>query len=1039
MTVLAPATSSATSKYDDLVGQITTSTMINNVTNSKGKVCGSTTDDYAQKWLESFRRQQYNIHEYHPEAVKSLESAMSSPDGAYAVTYEQVDTGGGAKSPYLAKVYWTEIDKASFETVFTEISDGGPKKAMVIRAKPGLSKKIHSATIGSPSMVAGGDACIPEFLTGYTAQTDVDAIWFKAQGGSHKLLFSTFDVIYPAGYSGMSVPSVDLAHDWQPTSSHYDDLMDKITTNTLVNYINNYHGKTCGSPTSDYASSWLSAAQSGDMYHEAGYYSDYVQSFNKAMASGAYAIGYSQKNNHDNTSNPYFIVVFWAENKADFSARFMGEYPNREIRIWQNPGATSVLRRATIGSPTLIFDKGNCNIELMFKDSFESPAFTESKNFKLFKSTFDVKYPAGYRGAKVPGNSTKLDYLALGDSFSSGEGDTEKNPSTDQKYYRQFTDVNENKSRNTPKEKCHVSTRSYPYKLAQQMGLSQSGTKQWDTVACSGAVIYDMNGDNSSGYEGQDSPLGRLNGYSDKEALKGMALNEIIPGRVKQIEFVKKYQPKVITLTAGGNDVDFGGKLAACVGFFSPGDCTWAKTEWRSKLKNELKDQFDKLRLLYDELKVASKGRARIYVLGYPQFVNGAPDAQCSNTFNLNPREREMITNSITYYNNVIRQAARAAGVKYIDIENAFGNHWLCGDKDSHVTAITHIFGANGNERQESFHPNAKGHADIARKFREELGGVSPMDYEICPGGATSCPDSSATKDKIPAPPYFDVANEQEDIKFTYYQLTNGAATKVEEKWIEIKTSRRPYKPHKKVYVKIYSDPRDLGEIETDENGEIDGRVALPEDLPAGYHTLVVSGESPSGEKTELYQTILIKGANPEDIDENSILDKNQPCGAFLPVANEDKDFDGIDDACDPEITDPILYSARNGNSQLGEDEDRIYLFRNTRASKLTGITNDYIDKSKNQNNTDALVGYTLSEETRGLAFEKLVIMKEDDKENDIPKGMPIVVTKDINEKCYALKPEDYLSPSLKPGSNDYTPRGLIKLNTLPKGVSCEE
>ena len=145
----------------------------------------------------------------------------------------------------------------------------------------------------------------------------------------------------------------------------------------------------------------------------------------------------------------------------------------------------------------------------------------------------------------------------------------------------------------------------------------------------------------------------------------------------------------------------------------------------------------------------------------------------------------------------------------------------------------------------------------------------------------------------------------------------------------------------------------------------------------------------------------------------------------------------GIDDACDPEITDPILYSARNGNSQLGEDEDKIYLFRNTRASELTGITNDYIDKSKNQNNTDALVGYTINEDTRGLSFEKLVIMKEDD--GDITKDTPIILAKDINEKCYALKPEDYISPSLKPGSNGYTPRGLIKLTNLPKGVSCEE
>ena len=79
----------------------------------------------------------------------------------------------------------------------------------------------------------------------------------------------------------------------------------------------------------------------------------------------------------------------------------------------------------------------------------------------------------------------------------------------------------------------------------------------------------------------------------------------------------------------------------------------------------------------------------------------------------------------------------------------------------------------------------------------------------------------------------------------------------------------------------------------------------------------------------------------------------------------------------------------------------------------------------------------TIAYETRGLAFNKLVVMKEDD--GDIEKGTPIVLAKDINEKCYALRPEDYLSPALKPGSNGYKPRGLIKLNRLPKGVGCEE
>ena len=73
------------------------------------------------------------------------------------------------------------------------------------------------------------------------------------------------------------------------------------------------------------------------------------------------------------------------------------------------------------------------------------------------------------------------------------------------------------------------------------------------------------------------------------------------------------------------------------------------------------------------------------------------------------------------------------------------------------------------------------------------------------------------------------------------------------------------------------------------------------------------------------------------------------------------------------------------------------------------------------------------------LVFEKLPIMKENAKENGVSKDISIVLAKDVNEKCYALKPEDHLSPALKPGSKEYKLRGLIKLNTLPKEIGREE
>lgn len=1043
--VAVPATAGAASEYDDIINKVSTKTLIHHIDNYSGKTCGSPDDDYAKKWLFAFKQKRYYQGDPrdHQAAVESLERAMSSPKGAYAVIYEQNNKHNDTSNPYFIKVFWTEDGKDDYTYRFYK---NHQISGIYLTRKESSQSKLYVATVASPKLILGGgngSNCAPEYLWGYKqSQAFVSDLNISAESNK-KLFTSTFPVDYPSGYAGPKFPDNRSAIGWWPDSSQYDDFTEKITTKDLVSYVNR-NKKFCA--PADHSNSWFTALRRANVSMAKGhfYHKDYMTSLERAMATGAYAVAYSAE-----PSGPRYIIVYWSENRKDFHVKFYGDTPYRTATITHKWGSNAKLYGMFAGNVKPFWDQGGCEVEFL-QGNYSNNAvpiaqFNESympwyggNNMKIFTSTFDVEYPDGYKGKPIPGDRRNIKYLALGDSFSSGEGDTDKNPATDRKYYRQWTDVNEDKAKGAPKEKCHVSTRSYPYKLANWMGLGSGPSAAWASVACSGATVYDMNWDDSGGYEGQDSPLGRLHGYDNKGVLQKMALNEMIPGRVKQIEFVKKYQPKVITLTAGGNDAGFGAKLTLCANHESWGNsCMWAKPEYRSWLKADLKYQYYSLKSLYEDLKKATNDQAKIYVLGYPQFINGDPTAQCKNTFTLDAREREMITNSVTYYNRVIKQAAKAAGVKYIDVENAFGNHWLCGDRDSHVTAITNIFGANGNERQESFHPNAKGHSDIARKFATELGGVSPLRYAICENGRNSCPDSAATINTIEDTEYFKKGQTQDDLRVINYKLSNGTATKVQEKHIEIKTSRRPYKPWKKVYVKIYSEPRDLGEIEADKNGEINGSVALPEDLPAGYHTLVVSGEAPDGKKQELYQTILVKGPNPDDIDENGTPDKLQPCGAFAQAANKDEDLDGIDDACDPEITDPILYTACNGKSSLGEDEDRIYLFRNTRAANLTGVTNDYVDKSKNQNNADALVGHTLSEETRGLAFNKLVIMKEAD--GDIKKGTPIILAKDINEKCYALKPEDYLSPALKPGSKDYKLRGLTKLNTLPKGVSCEK
>ena len=1021
--ILLPTKVSAISKYDDLIDKITTSTMINHVTNPKGKVCGSPDDDYARKWQYAFRRQQYNNREDHPAAVKSLEKAISSPDGAYAIAYEQVNYDNGTKSPYLASVYWTEHNKSSFETVFTEISDNGPRKTMVIQAKSGSSKKLHYAIIGSPSIVQGGDACIPEFLWGYKSSDDTNYVGFRDRANTHKLLFSTFDVKYPDGYNGKLVPDRDPAQGWKPTSSHYDDLMEKITTDKLINYIDNYYGKTCGSPANDYSNSWLKATERQGAFYRRDYYSNYMRSLKKAMATGAYAIGYQQKNRHNNTSDPYFITVYWAENKSDFKIRFLGEYPKRELYIWRNRGVTSKLYSAAVGSPALIQADGNCEASFLWgnntNEGTANQAFEEyGYNMKLFKSTFDVEYPDGYRGMKVPGNPAKLDYLALGDSYSSGEGDTERNNATGQKYYRQLTDVNEDKKQGIPGEKCHISTHSYPYKLAQYMELKQTGTRQWDTVACAGATIYDLNGSNSGGYDGQND---RLRDYADKNTLQKMALNEMTPGRVKQIEFVKKYQPKVITLTAGGNDVDFGKKIKDCVNPFASSEtCDWANSEMGT-LGSQIRGQFDRLVSLYKELRSASPG-VKIYAIGYPQFITDKEPANCGlNAGNANVMERRMIVRATQYMNEVIEAAARKAGVKYVDISQALSGGKMCEKHQIYMTGIV------GLGEQESYHPNKFGHTMIFVEIAKQLNHESLLTYSKYP----SAGDESVN---APSSIYFDkgVPSSVNTTMLASTRPSKGSSQR-------IALTKGLLQPGSSARVEIRSKPVDLGSYTVSSDGSMRETITIPDNIPAGYHTLFVYGKSVSGEDIKITQTLLVTGKDKEDLDDDGVKDTNQPCGAFLKASGKDEDLDGIDDACDPEITDPILYTARNGKSEFNEDEGKIYVFRNTRAAKLTGVNNDYIDKSSNKDNTEALIANSLTEDTKNLFFSKLVITKEDDKDNNISKGMPIVLAKDINEKCYALKPEDYLSPALSPYDKNYKSRKLIKLNKLPKGVGCEE
>jgi hypothetical protein len=66
---------------------------------------------------------------------------------------------------------------------------------------------------------------------------------------------------------------------------------------------------------------------------------------------------------------------------------------------------------------------------------------------------------------------TSFGYLGLGDSFASGEGAYDYKANTD-----------------SGKNKCHLSQRSYPYLIAEELKINEM-----ESVSCSGAKVYDIN------------------------------------------------------------------------------------------------------------------------------------------------------------------------------------------------------------------------------------------------------------------------------------------------------------------------------------------------------------------------------------------------------------------------------------------------------------------------------------------------------------------------------------------------------------------
>ena len=475
-----------------------------------------------------------------------------------------------------------------------------------------------------------------------------------------------------------------------------------------------------------------------------------------------------------------------------------------------------------------------------------------------------------------------LQYLALGDSFTSGEGEL------DDKYYLPRT--------NDKFERCHLSSRSYPFLISSMYNFNPNLSK---SVACSGATAGDING-NKNTYQGQGDRLGVGNdkmGLDSSEMLlaTNQAEQDFIPGRIKQIRFVEKYKPELITIGIGGNDAGLMDKLATCA---SPGTCKWASDDVkRAQTAIEISNLFDKLVKTYQDIHSKSTN-SKIYVIGYPKIIN--PEGKCGITINaiFTDEEKQFINESVSYLNQIIYSATRRAGVGYIDVEDSFKNQALCGDiKPLAMNSIE--FGDDSKQAwvvgigNETFHPNHIGHKLIANTLKTKI------NTKYCQNSEKICPDETI---KIPSPLAYWAIDDSRS--YTKQQKANFLTESGGQNKLIAKLEPYSLEPNSEVKIEIQSEPTPLGVFKADEFGGIDIELQLPDNLDYGYHTVYLDSKSYSGEEIEFYQTIKHVAVQLDgEVDEEVVMvsafsDSNQPPVQSVSYENKtwatDKNVDSL-------------------------------------------------------------------------------------------------------------------------------------------------
>ncbi len=508
-------------------------------------------------------------------------------------------------------------------------------------------------------------------------------------------------------------------------------------------------------------------------------------------------------------------------------------------------------------------------------------------------------------------------YLAMGDSFSSGEGDLQGGT-----WYEPGTDEQGNKDTFEGRNLCHLSRRSYPYLIAKELGYLSGDASEpttpldndlFHSVACSGAVIHNIVGTtNEDNFDHENSSNQYRNDFLG-------SLVRWQPGRIKQLDALDSFvfggysvsepKPEVITLGIGGNDGGFGDIVKSCT---LPGTCKYAVEQsidlsnlaiGLMKIKPKLVDTYKKIKQTSPE--------SRIYVHGYPIFVSdrvgdlsdSLDGGTCRANVRLDFQERRLVVEGIKYMNEIVRAAASEAGVFYVDIEDILEGTNLCSGHNPGDITVNGVTAGNdidfslclfrtGCIGSESFHPNQLAH----RLYKERV-----LSYT----GNLSEPMPPVVLTSIPAPDDFfgSTASSQAGVhnnggNFTIVVPEPKPFLSGSEQGSKI--LQEGLLPGSILRVELQSTPITIADFTVPADGVVNQPIELQSDSEPGAHELHIFGVDNFGTAFDYYEPILI-AFSETDFDGDGITDDVDSCITVFD-SFVDVDQDGIDDVCDGEI-----------------------------------------------------------------------------------------------------------------------------------------